>query len=147
MNENGGEAEICNSRHVERNEELEVGARILGSLVCVSDLSGLPVVGTDIEGEGIDAVSVGELDIFQPGILGVGVGVSHHVVGSNNLVAASPFGYRNGISERWKVETSRGNYKQVPGDRKMGVAPARRAIVMVTMNLTRVIIVSDLDKS
>lgn len=104
---------ICNSRHVERNEEFEIGARILSSLIRVSDLVGLPVVHSDIECEGIDAVIVGEPDVFQPGFLGVWEGVSHHVVGGNNLVAASPLGnYRNEITERlgmkrvWEIPNS-----------------------------------------
>lgn len=50
---------------------------------------------------------VGKVDVLQPGLLGVGVGVSHHVVGSDDLLAASPLGnYRNEIAERsggWKV--------------------------------------------
>ena len=89
------------SRHIEGNEELEVGAGIFGSLVRVGDLVRLPIVGSDIEGEGIDAVVVGKVDVIQPGILGVGVGVSHHVVGGDDLIVAGPLGnYGNEIAER-----------------------------------------------
>ena len=89
-------AEIYNSRHIERNEELEVSARILGGLVRVIDLGGFPDVGSNVEGEGIDAMIVGKLDVVHPGFDGVGVGVAHHMVGGHNLVAAVPLGnWRN----------------------------------------------------
>ena len=96
----GGSREY-NSRHVERDEELEVSTGILSSLVRVSDLTGLPVASSNVEGEGINAVIVGEFDVLQPGILGVGVGVSHHMVGSYDLLPGSPLrNYINGIGER-----------------------------------------------
>jgi hypothetical protein len=104
-------AGIYNSRHVKGNEELEVRARILGGLVRASNLAGLPAVGSNIEREGVNAVIMGEPDVVQPSILGVGEGVSHHMVGSHNLVIASPLNdYRNGIARRsgkWRVELDR----------------------------------------
>ena len=100
-------AEIYNSRHIERNEELEAGARILGGLVRIIDLGGFPAVGSNVEGEGIDAMVVGKLDIVHPSFVGVGVGVAHNMVGSHNLVAAIPLGnWRNEIAERSKMEGS-----------------------------------------
>jgi len=84
------EVEIWNSRHVERDEELEVSAGILSSLVRVGNLTGLPVAGSDVEGEGIDAVIVGEFDVLQPSILGIGEGVSHHMVSGHDLLPGNP---------------------------------------------------------
>ena len=93
--------EIWNSRHVERHEELEVCAGILSSLERVVDLIGLPVVGTDVEGKGINSMIMGKLNVLQPGIRGVGIGVAHHMVGSNNLGVAIPLrNYRNKIAEQ-----------------------------------------------
>ena len=109
----GTKTEGSNSRHVERNEELEVSAGILSGVERAGDLVGLPIVGSDVESEGVDTVVVGKFDVLQPGVLGVGEGVAHHVVSSHNLVVASPLqNYRNRIaerSERWKVGTGRNN--------------------------------------
>ena len=92
----GMKTEICNSRHVERDEELEAGAGILSSLIGIVDLVGLPGVGSNVKGKGVNAVIVGEVDVLQPGIRGVGVGVSDHMVGSDKLrVAVSLENWRN----------------------------------------------------
>ena len=67
------------------------------SLVGIIDLVGLPGLGSDVEGKGVNAVVVGKFDIFQPGVGGVRVGVAHHKVGSHNLwVAVSLGSWRKG---------------------------------------------------
>ena len=97
------EAETCkNSRHVEGNEELEVGTGILSSLIRVINLTRLPGVGSDVQGEGVDAVAVGKVDVLQPGVGGVRVRVAHHMVGSHNLgvAAVSLHSCRNEVASR-----------------------------------------------
>ena len=144
---------MCNSRHVKRNKEFEAGAGILGSLVRVRDLIRFPAVGSNVEGECVNAVIVGKVDVVQPSILGVGEGVSHHMVGSHELLAATPLrNYAEWIAERsgkWKVGAGRNNseIKSLPGDRGMGAASAKRAIARAKMNLTKAIMVFGLEES
>jgi len=98
-------------------------------------------------------VIVGKPDVLQPSILGIGVGVAHDVVGSHNLIVASPLrNYRKEVAERSgkrKVGVGRSSsaIERSPGDRGMGAATARRAIAMAKTKLTKVIIVSDLEGS
>jgi hypothetical protein len=100
----------CNSRHVERDEELEISAGVFSCVVRAGDLTGLPVIGSDVEGKGVNTVIVGKPDVLQPSILGVGEGVPDHMVGSHNLIVASPLrscGDRVAESAKWKVENGR----------------------------------------
>ena len=57
-------------------------------MVCVRDLNGLPGAGSNVGGEIVDAVVVGERNVLQPGVRGVRVGVTDRVVGSHDLVVA-----------------------------------------------------------
>ena len=81
-------AEICNSRHVEGDEEFEASAKVLSGLVRVRDLTRLPGVGSNVGGEIVDAVVIGERDVLQSGVHGVRVSVTDRAVGSHNLVVA-----------------------------------------------------------
>lgn len=83
-----GQTEVYNLRHVERNEELEVGAGILSSLVSTVNLIGLPGINANVKGKGINAVVVSKSNVLQPGVRCVRVGVAHHMVGSHDLVIA-----------------------------------------------------------
>ena len=129
------ETEIRDSRHVEGEEKFEASARVFSSLVRVRDLTWLPGVGSNVEGESVDAVVVGEHNVLQPGVCGVRVGITDHMVGSHELVIAISLRSCGETSLRRSqqmggVEVCRRDFEhaRLPCDRGTGFASAKRAI-------------------
>ena len=52
------------------------------------DLSGLPRVATDVECESVDSGGMRLIDIGEPVILSIWVGIADHMVGDDNLGVA-----------------------------------------------------------